>query len=314
MSRHIGIAGVVGLVFTVVSCGSNDHAPVAEEAAPPVTVHTVTTERTLWSGYYEAIGTVRARATATMQSRVMGYGQEVHVNTGDRVKKGQLLIWLDARDLDSGLRQAEAALSEANSARAEVESAIAAAEAQLNLAETTLRRMKDLHDKKSISDQEYDEAHAKVKMAEANRASALSKQSQLASRIQQAEQAVQSARIMKEYAAIQAPFDGTLTRKMVEPGNLAAPGAPLLEIERAGSFRLEAQVEESRLSAVRVGETVTVELDALGESIEATVAEIVPAVDAASRAFVVKINLPSRAGIRSGLFGRARFETEGEQV
>ncbi|MCP5113553.1 MAG: efflux RND transporter periplasmic adaptor subunit, partial [bacterium] len=175
-------------------------------------------------------------------------------------------------------------------------------------------RMKDLHDKKSISDQKYDEAHAKVKMAEANRATALSKQSQLASRIQQAEQAVQSARIMTEYATIQAPFDGTLTRKMVEPGNLAAPGAPLLEIERAGSFRLEAQVEESRLSAVRVGETVTVELDALDESIEATVTEIVPAVDAASRAFVVKINLPARAGIRSGLFGRARFETGGEPV
>lgn len=307
---------VFGLILAlgVISCGGGEHARVQEEEPAPVTVSTVAAEKAVWPSYYEAVGTVRAQTAATIQSKVMGYVEEVRVEVGNRVTAGQILAVIDARDLDSGVRLAEAALAEAKSAETEVENAIAAAEAQLNLAQATFRRMKDLHDKKSISEQEFDEAQARVKTAEANRAMALSKRAQLAEKIRQAEQAVESARIMKDYAVIKAPFAGVVTGKMVEPGNLAAPGAPLLEIERGGTYRLEAQVQEGRLPAIRIGTKVTVDLDALGETIEATVSEIVPAVDAASRAFIVKINLPSRRAIRTGLFGRARFETEGEQV
>ncbi len=86
-----------------------------------------------------------------------------------------------------------------------------------------------------------------------------------------------------------------MTEKHVEPGNLAAPGAPLATIEREGAYRLEASVEESRLRDVRAGQSVSVALDAWTAPSQARVGEIVPAVDAASRTYIVKIDLPAVA-------------------
>jgi RND family efflux transporter MFP subunit len=295
------------------SCGGE---PPAREAAdlPSVAVSTVSVEEADWPSVYEAVGTVRARTAATLSAKVMGYVREVAVNAGDRIKAGQILVTLDSRDLDAGHRQAQAGLAAAKSATAEVESAIIAARAQLNLAEATFKRMQDLHEKKSITEQEFDEASAKLRMAEANHEIALSKKGQVNEQIHLAEEGVAAAAIVQSYAVIKAPFDGTVTQKMVEPGDLTAPGAPLLTVEQAGNFRLEAQLEESRLSLIRAGQEVEVELEAQGRVIPARVSEIVPAVDAASRAFLVKINLPNVPNLRSGVFGRARFAGEPKTV
>ncbi len=88
---------------------------------------------------------------------------------------------------------------------------------------------------------------------------------------------------------------------------MAAPGAPLLTIEREGAYRLEASVDESRLPFVKAGQTVDVALESLDRRLTARVSEIVPAVDAASRAYIVKIDLPAVPNLRSGEFGRAWF-------
>jgi RND family efflux transporter MFP subunit len=277
------------------------------ETPPKAAVRAVAAETVEWPSVYEAVGTVQARTASTLSAKVMGYVREMKVDAGDRVKAGQPLVTLDSRDLEAGYRQAQAGLSEARSALMEVDNAIAAAEAQLSLAEATHRRMKDLYDKKSISNQEFDEVSARLRMAQANREMAVSRKQQLAGKIQQAEEALESASIIKNYAEIAAPFDGTITEKMADPGVLAAPGMPLLRIERAGSYRLEAQLAESWLPRVRAGQEVEIRLDALEGSMRARVAEVVPAVDAASRAFTVRINLPNVANLRSGLFGRARF-------
>jgi RND family efflux transporter MFP subunit len=151
-------------------------------------------------------------------------------------------------------------------------------------------------------------------MAEANYQMALSKRKQLDEKIRQAEQAVKGAAVMKSYSEIRAPFSGTVTRKMVEPGNLTAPGAPLLIIEKEGTYRLETHVEESRLPLIRLGQPVKVHVEALNLDIDARVSEIVPAVDAASRAFLVRIDLPRVAKLHSGLFARAEFPIEPRPV
>ena len=88
---------------------------------------------------------------------------------------------------------------------------------------------------------------------------------------------------------------------------MAIPGAPLFTIEAEGAYRLEAPVDESKLTAVRVGQAVTVVLDGVDGAIEARVSEIMPAVDAEARASTVKIDLPAIAALRTGLFGRAQF-------
>ena len=293
-------------LLLLTACGS----PVSTETgakAAPVAVHAIAAAPAAWPNLYEATGTVRARTSAVISSKVMGYVREVRVAAGDRVREGQLLVALDARDLDAAYRQAGAAEAEARSAVPEADNAVAGAQASVNLAQATYKRMKDLFDKDSISNQEFDEATARLKLAQTAHRMAVSRRAQLDSKIEQAIQAVASAGVMRSYAQLAAPFAGTVTAKTVDPGALAAPGAPLLTIEREGAYRLEATVEESKLPLIRTGQPVTVALYGIARPIEGRVSEIVPAIDASSRSFTVKIDLPAFAQLRSGLFGRASF-------
>jgi RND family efflux transporter MFP subunit len=264
-----------------------------------------------WPASYEATGTVRARTTATVSSKVMGYVQQVSVQVGDHVRQGQALITLDARDLDVSLRRAEAGGAEVQSAIPELENATAAAKANLDLAQTTFKRMEELAAKKSISNQELDEASARLKAAQANYDMVRSRRAQVNSKMAVVEQEVRAAGIMRDYAKLAAPFSGVVITRTVEPGNLATPGAPLLTIEQDGVYRLEASVDESKLASVRVGQAVEVAIDAAFQDahrkVNARVSEIVPSVDAASRSYVVKLDLPATPQLRTGMFGRAIF-------
>jgi RND family efflux transporter MFP subunit len=230
------------------------------------------------------------------------------VQTGDHVREGQLLVTLDTRDLDISSRRAEAAREEVRTAVPEADGAVEGAKANLDLAKVTFGRMQDLFQKTSISNQEFDEASAKLKAAQAAYQMAAARRLQLNSKLAEVDQEVRSTEVTRSYADVLAPFAGVVISKSVEPGSLALPGAPLFTIEREGTYRLEASVEESRLAAIRIGQPVSVTLDSVDRTLDARVTEIVPAVDAASRAYTVKIDLPSVPAIRSGIFGRASFQ------
>jgi len=292
-------------ILWLAGCGEPPRRVEAEGAAVPVKTVTLAVES--WPDEYEAMGTVRARTAASLSSKVMGYVREVHASAGDHVNAGQLLVTLDAADLEANYRRADAGREEARNALPEAENGVAAAKANLELARVTFKRMSDLFASKSISNQEYDEAAARLKAAEAQYAMAESKRAQLNARIAQAEQERRAAEIHRGYAELRAPFAGVVTAKSVEPGNLATPGAPLLTIEREGAYRLEVPVEESRLAVIRSGSKVAVTLDALDRTLETKIGEVVPAVDASSRTYLVKVDLPAMPQLRSGLFGRARF-------
>lgn len=294
-------------VLLLAGCGEarRDATPVAPPA--PIAVSTVTAAAQQWPAIYETTGTVRAGTSTVIAARLMGYIREVKVPEGDHVREGQLLVTLDARELDVNSSRATAALDEVRSAIPEAESSIAAAEAGLTLAQSTFKRMQDLLNKRSISSQEFDEASAKLKAAQAARDMARARRAQLDSQATRVQQEVRSSEVTRSYAEITAPFAGIVTAKQVEPGTMAVPGAPLLTLEREGVYRLEAAVEESRLTAIRVGQPVSVTLDGIDRAVEARVTAIVPVVDATSRAYTVKIELPAVAGLRSGLFGRAAF-------
>lgn len=295
--------------------GCSSHEPrKAETLSKPVPVSAIAVENATWPDSYDAIGTVRARRAATISSKLMGYVRKVTVSVGDRVRPGQLLVRIDARDLEATRQRAEAGRQEARGADAEVENAIAAAKANLELAQVTFKRFEDLYRQKSVSNQEFDEAATRLKGATANYEMALAKKRQVQARIEQADQEVRAVAVNLAYADVAAPFAGVITEKSVEPGNLAAPGAPLMTIEQSGSFRLEASLDESKLPLVRVGQTIPITFDALNRTVNGRVAEIVPAVDPVSRSFIVKIDLPGSPEMRSGLFGRASFPTSQRQA
>jgi RND family efflux transporter MFP subunit len=191
---------------------------------------------------------------------------------------------------------------------------VAAAKANLDLAQVTFKRMEDLAAKRSISNQEFDEASARFKAAQANYDMARAKRTQLQSKMEQAEQERRGAEIIRGYGRIAAPFAGIVTAKSVNVGDMASPGMPLLTIERQDGYRLEASVDESKVSGVRPGQTVRIAIEGTACDASSRVSEVVPLVDAASRSYIVKVDLPSCAGLRSGMFGRAWFPLGARKV
>src|SRR5215472_13217894 len=155
---------VVALVMALVGCSGPSEVQSAPSAAlPALKVDAVAVTAQQWPSSYEATGTVRARTSAVISAKWMGYVREVKVKVGDFVRSGQLLVSLDARDLDAGFHRAAAARDEVRSAIPETDGAAAASKASLDLAQATFRRMNELYTKKSISDQEFDEASARLK-------------------------------------------------------------------------------------------------------------------------------------------------------
>ena len=242
----------------------------------------------------EATGTVHAALSAQLASQVMGTITRVNVHEGDRVRRGEVLVSIDEAQQQAAYTSAKAGLQAS-------QQSIAAADADYALAEATTKRYQMLYDKKSVSPQEYDEVKTKLAAAQARRDAAHAGATQ-------AEAGVSQAGTAMSFTKVRAPFDGLVTARLAEQGAMAAPGVPLLVVEDPSKFRLEAQVDESKIGAVKLGESVPVTVDALGgQAVEGKVVQIVPAADPASRTFTVKIDLPANPQIRSGLFGRASF-------
>jgi membrane fusion protein, multidrug efflux system len=242
----------------------------------------------------EAVGTVRAAQTSDAASQMMGNIVEIRAHEGDQVQRGQVLAVID----DS---QPRAALDRAAAADLAAQQLLVGTESDLALAESTLKRYQTLYEKKSVSPQEFDEVKARQQAAVARRDMAKAGQAQ-------AQAALSQARTSLDYTRIRAPFEGVVTEKKADSGTLASPGMPIFTIEDVRRYRLEATVNENDLRYVRTGQQVLVTIDALDNAgLSGRVVQIVPAADSASRAFMVKIELPIDTRLRSGLFGRVRF-------
>ncbi len=258
----------------------------------------------------DAGGVVQARTTATLAARVLAPVASVLVAPGDRVRAGQLLVLLEGRDLEAGARGATAAAAQARDGAAAATAEERAAQAALVLARATHGRLAGLHAKRSATAQELDEATAALAAAEARAAGAAARVQEAASGIERASAASDAAGATASFLRITAPFAGVVTEKLVEPGNMATPGLPLVRVEDTRGFRLDVRVDESRAARIATGAAVEVVLDgAEGQAltVNGTVSEVSRALDADARAFLVKITLPEAPGLRSGSFGRARF-------
>lgn len=125
--------------------------------------------------------------------------------------------------------------------------------------------------------------------------------------VNQSKASLKLAQVNRGYSLIVSPFDGTVSARMADPGAMASPGSPLLNIE-GGKLRLEAIVPESIIKGVAKGQTVDINLDALpGTTLAAKISEIRPQGDPSTHTFLVRADIPRGGGVLSGMFGRARF-------
>jgi RND family efflux transporter MFP subunit len=220
-------------------------------------------------------GTVAAKTKTLLSAQVAARVLEVKVQEGDRVKKGAVLVLLDRQEIEARLKQAEAEWSGATARRTQTEA--------------DYQRMKLLIEEEVVTRQQMEASEAAYQTAQAQE--------------EAARRQVDAAKILLDFTAVTAPFDGQVVRKEIDPGEFAVPGRPLVALEATDRFRLEASVPVAEGDRLRRGEAREVEITGL-PPMQGVVDEIVPAADPATRTVVVKLLLPSGMPIRSGMFGR----------
>jgi len=294
--------------LAVTACGGGHAGQAGEASGPPVDVQVQGVSAREVSRPFETGGSVRARTTATLVSRIVAEVREITVRPGDRVRAGQVLIRLDGRDLQANQARAQAAAAAAEEAVRAATTARGGAEAGLALAEATHRRIAELRAKNSATAHELDQAVSALRAAEAQAQGAKAGIAQAEAGAEAARAGLRAATIAASWASITAPFDGVVTEKMVEPGNMASPGVPLMTVEDTRGFRLEVRVDESRIGQIDTEKPVEVVLDLpSADALSGRVAEVSRAASPGSHAYLVKIALPDDGRLRSGMFGRARF-------
>jgi RND family efflux transporter MFP subunit len=219
-------------------------------------------ERKPWPATEEVTGTVQARLRAIIEAKISGRIEQMLVVSGQTVKAGELLVQLDAAELQARLDQAVATRDQAR---------------------RDLERLRGLLAQQAVSRQDFETAESRYQVSVA---------------------AVAEVGTMLGYSKIVAPFSGVITRKLADVGDLAYPGRALLEMDDPTALRLEAGIPESLIRQIQPGAKLGVQTAAGDPVVMATVSEIAPAADAASRTFNVKLELPPEAGWRAGQFAR----------
>lgn len=224
----------------------------------------------------EAVGSIQSRSTSSISSKMMASIKTLNVRPGDKVKKGDLLVTLDDRDLQARLEQARKGLQ--------------GADAAYQQAKIDKDRYEKLLKDKSVPQTAYDNMASTERIASA--------------RLEQAREQVKEAEVMLSYSKIYATMEGTVTEKLADPGDMASPGQPLLTMYDPSNLRLEAAVREQLTGRIKMGQTVKVWVDAVNKEVTGTVEEIVPSSSPASRSVTVKVAIPKMDGIYPGMFGR----------
>jgi len=309
----------ISLAFLILfPIGCNDKIEPGEEKrteTPIVKVPVATALSTSQPLSYEAVGTVQPVVTSTLSSKLMGSVKEIRVQEGDRVNQGDTLVIVDKRQVTAQLRQARAALEEARRAEAAAVSSRDAAVAGAQLARATYERYLKLIKEDSASRQEFDEVEARHRQAQASLEQAEQMLAAARYRARQAEAALSEAGVASDDAAIVAPYNGIITGKMIDVGDLAIPGTPFLKLEGTGGYRVDVVLPEAYFSVVRLKQSVIIRIPALGDRpLNGIIETIVPAADQSSRSFLVKITLPADEAIRSGMFARVVIKTGEERM
>lgn len=252
---------LLAVALPLAGCG-HKASPHPAPNLPAATVRVQTVESRKRMATEDVVGTVRPRLRSVIEAKVSGRVEQMLVAPGQRVRAGELLVLLNAAEIQARYDQARALREQA---------------------EREFKRKEALFKDKTISQAEFDAADSQLRVAEA---------------------AVKEAETLLGYIKITAPFDGVITAKRADVGDLAAPGKPLLEMEDPATLRLEADVPEALMGRIALGDRLTVRVPASGSVIEGAVSEIAPVADPNSRTFPVKVDLPAAAGLRSGQFGR----------
>lgn len=268
--RRITKALAISLGLGATACGGGEpgQLPVSDEAvevsvSKPATSYALTT----------LPATVVAEERAQLATRISGTIRSISVDIGTSVSVGQTLLSLDTDEIDAR---------------------IASAKAAADLARQYHARIAALAEDGAATEQELDDAAARLDMAEAG---------------------LKDTRAQRAYVVLRAPFSGVVTARMADPGDLAKPGVPVLALMGSGALEIEADLPADMAGSLSLGQHVIVYEPETGARHRATITRVVPAVEPASRRFRVEARFDTgRAGepkVPPGTFVRIELRQPG---
>jgi len=254
IKRTVGIAVAVVVIALGAGVIRHKHRALADlppPENPPVPVATATVREGAVADTVQTVALVQSDRAATVAAQVSGTVLEVRLREGARVKRGQVMARIDPRLLQDAAAAAQARL--------------AAADEDLAKQQAISARDESLFATHDIPRQTLDISKAQLAAARAARVAA--------------QRALESARTLRSYGDVRAPYDGVVTARLVEPGDLATVGKPLYTLEVPGPVRLLSKLSQDQLAGLRPGGAVT--FTATGQRLLAATTRLYPALDAA---------------------------------
>ncbi len=238
------------LALAAAGCDRSEPGHVERTDLP----HDVTVSRVVQAAGSQLVAArVVAEEEARLATRVSGTVLSVLADVGAQVRRGQTLVRLD----DAG-----------------VEMGVAVAEADATIARKTYKRLENLARDGAATDQELDQARARMEMAEAN---------------------LTEARSNRDYVVLKAPFAGTVTARFVEPGDLAMPGQPVMAISGSSGVKVVADAPAPLAGRIAVGDAVRIVDQDTGGPWPATVTRRVPVIEQQSNRFRIEARFDDSA-------------------
>jgi RND family efflux transporter MFP subunit len=265
----------------------------------PARVSVVRVERSAETSELVLPGSVQPLQEASVYARANGYVRAWRVDIGARVKKGQVLVELDVPDIDEELRQAQAMSDQTRAG-------IAQAQIQLELARTTNRRYGALGPSGVVSQQEVDQYQAAYDAQESN---VLAAQGAHASALAN----VRRLRDLRDFGVVVAPFDGVVTERTAEVGQLVVAGTsmghPLFKVAEVDTVRVFVNVPQFYAQDIQVGmDAPTTVRERPGRSFAGRVARTAHELDVGTRTLLTEVDIPNADdALIAGMYGRISF-------
>jgi RND family efflux transporter MFP subunit len=221
-------------------------------------------------------GQIESRNTAVISTRMMGFISGIHVNPGDKVDRGQLLVSISNDDIQAKRAQAVAMISEA--------------EAALQDAEKDFNRFEKLHKQGSASEKEFENALLRYNAVKAQ--------------VEASHQVMRETDAMLAYTNLTAPFSGVVTQKHVHEGSMANPGMPILTLEQPNGFDIRAMVSEHEVGRLKNELEAEVTVKSTGRKFRAKISEVSPSSRFTGGRFQIKLKIPAaeNPGLFSGMY------------
>lgn len=278
----IVVAGLFSfLALGLYSCGTESHSqPPATKNSISVTILEIS-DKHFQYGERFLPAQVAAQKDVNLSSRIMGTLQELTVQEGDLVKKGQILARINKEDLIAQKAQAMAGVAQAETALATIEK--------------DFKRIEKLHQSGSATDKQLDDISMAYDVAK--------------SQLSAAKQAVRQLEVQLSYSTIVAPFDGYVAQRFQQQGSMVSPGMPILSLQGEKGRKIKAMSSEQDVALFAIGQKKTVHFPSLEKTLLAEVVSISPNKTTASGQYEIQL-LPETSDptLKAGLFAKVMIK------